>query len=190
MEKTIAWLLSDPNLEKGPYHSRFVLSAGFSGGLQDGCPVGDLVLATEVVDEQGHCWPATWPRLQPSRDGGLRRGRILSCREPIGNTSHKRSLGSHFQALAVDMESAALARQCHSRGVSFGCLRVISDDVDTSLSAELVALLASGPITPVRAFKALLRSPRLASEFWRLARQTRYAARQLAAGLDILLDHV
>ena len=35
----------------------FLVAAGFAGALRDECSVGDVVLATEVVDARGRCWP-------------------------------------------------------------------------------------------------------------------------------------
>ena len=99
----------------------------------------------------------------------------------------KRSLGERFGAAAVDMESAALARLCHQRGVPFGCLRTISDDLDTPLSPHLGRLLRRGRVSPWRLALALARHPLMAGELWRLAGATRHAARQLSTALGALL---
>src|SRR5437870_4664894 len=55
------WLLSKPVLGNVPYEPRLVLSAGFAGSLQKEWHVGDVILATEVVDLDNKHWPATWP---------------------------------------------------------------------------------------------------------------------------------
>src|SRR5207244_944886 len=57
----VDWLLGTPVLGNLPYRPRVVLSAGYSGALQDGYRVGDVVLATEVADLDGNRWPVTWP---------------------------------------------------------------------------------------------------------------------------------
>src|SRR5262249_55544315 len=54
-QNALDWLLAGPLLENVPYRPRLVLSAGFSGALQEAYQIGDLILATEVVDEAGHC---------------------------------------------------------------------------------------------------------------------------------------
>src|SRR5437773_2571192 len=50
MERALDWLLSGPILENVPYKPKLILSAGFSGALQEQYQVGDIILATEVAD--------------------------------------------------------------------------------------------------------------------------------------------
>jgi hypothetical protein len=85
------------------------------------------------------------------------------------------------------MESAVVARRCAAAGLPFGCLRVISDDVQTSLSPKLLGLLAGGRVSVRRLLAALLGSPGMVAELWRLARDTRFAAGRLAVALGELL---
>jgi adenosylhomocysteine nucleosidase len=105
----------------------------------------------------------------------------------IGAPHEKRELARIHEVAAVDMESATVARYCERHKVPFGCLRAISDDVDTALSPELVSLLAGGQVSLPRVFKALARRPALLAELWRLARHTRLASEQLAQALVALL---
>jgi nucleoside phosphorylase len=189
MEQVLTWLLDQALLDGVRYRPCLVLSAGFSGSLHVDLQVGDLVLATEVVDREGHRWTAPWPgELPPGRwRSPLHRGRLLSVPAITSDPEAKRTLGQQHQAVAVDMETATVARLCQGRGVPFGCVRAISDDVHTALSPSLVSLLEGGRVVPLRVARELLRSPRLAGELWRLERQTRLAARRLAAALDDLL---
>jgi adenosylhomocysteine nucleosidase len=172
-----------------PYRPRFVLSAGFSGALRPELHVGDLVLAEEVVDEQGGRWPVPWPAgpVQFSQEVIPRRGRIVTTPILLGDPEQKRRLGEQHDALAVDMETACVARWCQQRQVPFGCLRVISDDWQTPLSPHLVDLLRDGRVSPLRLLVAIVRRPRLIGELWRLAGHTRSAAHRLALGITDLL---
>jgi adenosylhomocysteine nucleosidase len=183
------WLLDRPQLGNVPYRPRVVLSAGFAGALQPGLLVGDLVLATEVVDETGRVWPSTWPvgPLPGRWDPPLRRGRVLTTARIIGDPTQKRALGQKHEALAVDLESATVAERCSRAGVPFGCVRVVSDAVDTALSPRLVALMDGGGVSAWRVVTGVLRSPGLTGELWRLAGHTRYAADQLGKALGELL---
>src|SRR6516165_1003223 len=188
METAIQWLLKAPLFGNVPLRPKLVLLAGFSGALRPGQRVGDLVLATEVADQDGNVWPATWPgELAAPEWKTLARGRILTVPALIAEPAMKRSLGERFGAAAVDMESAALARLCHQRGVPFGCLRAISDDLDTPLSPHLGRLLRRGRVSPWRLALALARHPLMAGELWRLAGATRHAARELSKALGALL---
>jgi len=85
------------------------------------------------------------------------------------------------------MESATFARLCTKRGIPFGCLRAISDDLDTALSPALVSLLTGGRVSWWRALRALLRRPSLFKEFLRLGRDTRLASAQLGKAVGELL---
>ncbi len=188
-QKAIHWLLSDPLIGNVPYRPGLVVSAGFSGALQPDQRVGDLVLATDIIDAQGNVWPASWPHKLPAGDQPLPLvcGRLLCLPTLLGDPAKKRRLGQKHQALAVDMESGVLARACQQKGVPFGALRVISDDLDMPLSPALVDVLKTGRVSPLRLIAAVVRSPRLIGELWRLSGQTRDAARQLARGLDEML---
>jgi adenosylhomocysteine nucleosidase len=189
VEAALTWALSSPLFGRVPYRPKLVLSAGFSGALRPGLRVGDLVLATEVLDLEGNRWPATWPGELPPGEWRppLTRGRLLTVPGPAATPGAKRALGERLDALAADMESAAVARLCQKYEVPFGCLRVISDDWDTPLSPQLVGVLKRGRVAPLRLAAALARHPTLVRELWRLARHTRAAARQLAVGLGELL---
>ena len=189
METALQWLLAKPLFGNVPLQPKLVLSAGFSGALRAGQRVGDLVLATEVVDHHGTSWATTWPGALPSGNWrpSMERGRILTMPALIADPAMKKSLGERFDALAVDMESATLARLCHKHNLPFGCLRAISDDLDTPLSPHLVSLMRRGRVSPGRLALALLRHPFLAGELWGLAGATRTATRQLGLALGELL---
>jgi len=188
-EAALNWLLGAPLLGNLPYRPKMVLSAGFSGALQEGLHVGDLVLATEVVDTEGNSWPTTWPGELPPGEWRppLRRGRLLTAPHLVGSAEEKKALGRQHEAAAVDMETAVIARCCRQRGMPFGCLRAISDDATTSLSPRLTSLLRAGRVSPLRLLAALARSPRILPEFFRLARQTRLAGEQLGKALGEVL---
>jgi hypothetical protein len=182
-------LLGDPLFGKVPYRSKLVLSAGFSGALQANMRVGDLVLATEVMDGEGNVWPATWPGELPGGEWRppLTRGRLLSVPGLVGDPEKKRRLGQQSDALAVDMETAVWARACRKKDVPFGALRAISDDLSMSLSPRLVNVIQGGRVSPLRLAGAVLRRPGLVRELHRLSSQTKQAARQLALGLGEVL---
>jgi adenosylhomocysteine nucleosidase len=187
--QALDWLFSKPKLDQVPYEPKLLLFAGFAGSLVNDLHVGDLVLATDIVDLDGNRWPATWPgERQPGTwQPSLRRGILLSSPYLVGEPKKKRNLGQAHGALAVDMESAAFARICGQHGIPFGCLRAISDDMDTPLSPVLVKLLAGGRIAWRHVLAALLRRPALLGEFMRLSRDTRAASDQLGKAIGGLL---
>jgi nucleoside phosphorylase len=184
-EQALVWLLGQPVIEDERLQPRFVLSAGFCGALQENCHVGEVLLATEAADLEGRGWPVTWPG--PALDRPLLRGRVLTVPRLVTTSADKRTLGRDHNAVAVDMETATVARLCTQHNVPFGCVRAVSDDVHTSLSPRLVSLLAGGRVSGWRLLAALALSPRLMGELCRLARQTRLAGARLAEVLEQLL---
>ncbi|HVS34021.1 MAG TPA: hypothetical protein VMS17_00465 [Gemmataceae bacterium] len=151
-----------------------------------GLCVGDLILADSVCDvETGF---ATDVPTVPCAAAQWRRGRLLTVASLVGRPEEKGRLAERSGAVAVDMESAVVARMCHAAGVPFACLRVISDDVDTPLSKALLDLVGAGRVRVGRLAGAVLRRPGLIAELIRLASHTRTAARRLAEGLEEFLN--
>lgn len=178
MEQALAWLLNQPNLPK------LVISAGFSGALRDGLKIADVIVATNVVHEDGGCWSASWPGTIAH---SFQCGKLLTVSRTIAEPTEKLALGQKHDAVAVDMETAIVARMCSERNVPFGCVRAISDDVHIPLSADIDHVIVNGEISLRRLAGRLLRRPWLAAELWRLAKHTRLAADRLALALSQLL---
>jgi adenosylhomocysteine nucleosidase len=170
-DRALAWL---------PYRPSVILSAGYCGALQDHLHVGDIVFAQEVIDPSGGRWPVTWPT--PAQGG-----RLLNSPTLAATPEQKRRLGRDHDAAAVDMETAHLARWCAERDIPFASVRAVSDDVHTSLSPRLVALLSGGRVSPLRVLASVARQPTLIGELWRLAHHTRRASARLAVALRDLL---
>jgi Phosphorylase superfamily len=186
-ELALRWLLNRPMVGDFTYRPPVVISAGFAGSLQDDLQVGDLILATEVTDGQGHIWSVPWPGPLPAGNLLLRRGRLLTMNRLIATPNEKRALGRQHEAMAVDMESATVAEFCRRKEVPFGCLRAISDPVDVSLSPKLIALLCRERISWLRLLAALIGSPGLCGQLWRLHKATRLAGERLGQALRELL---
>ena len=189
VERVLDWLFKAPQLGIVPYRPQVVISAGFAGALDEQRRVGDIVLATEVTDPEKNHWPTTWPEELPAGEWRppLHRGRLLSSAQMICTVEDKRALGQQHDAVAVDMESAIVARLCSQRRVPFACVRTISDDVNTPLSPRLTSLLRAGRVDPFRLTASVMLAPRLIAELWRLARQTTRAGEQLGKALGELL---
>lgn len=116
--------------------------AGGTGATANPAKVLDVVLASEVAYHDVWCGPGTEPGTAANcparfpcplsddirlalgaREGLLASGDIfVDRREDLD-----RILSLYPDALAVDMESAAIAHACHLRKIPFVCLRVISD---------------------------------------------------------------
>src|SRR5262245_48068489 len=143
--RALAWL-AEEHLRGRPVA---VVAAGFAGGLRPQRRVGGVVSAREVGDEQGRAWPT-----------GLFAGadaRVLTVGRLVGEPAEKRRLGQAFDADVADMESAALAEDCARRGLPFGCVRAVSDDVDTTLSPRLLGLVEGAGVSATAVLTGVLR---------------------------------
>lgn len=186
----LEWLLSNPHIRGRICTPTFLLVAGFAGALSAELQAGDMVLADAVADTEGNLWPTTWPCPSASQFDRLplRRGTILTTPYLVCDPKDKQRLGDEYRAMAVDMESATVARVCTLRGVPFRILRAVSDDVRTPVSPNLAAVLATGRVAWVRLVGALLRRPALMKEMVALGQTTQLAARNLAQALKTLLN--
>lgn len=184
METALRWCLSGPRIGDLPYRPILIFLVGFSGALYPGQRVGDLVLATEVIDKQGNRWTTCHTALLPGREITL--APVLTVTELVGDPGEKQRLRQQHDAVALDMESAVAARLCHEGNVPFACLRAISDDCKTALSPHLVELLRRGRVSMPRLGATVLRHPLLIPELMGLAANTRKAAKQLLAAHSLL----
>jgi adenosylhomocysteine nucleosidase len=185
VDSALDWLSTLP----GP---RFLVYAGFAGALDPSLQVGDVLVADAVIDTRSRTWPTSWrPRDAVSLVAAplaIRCGRLLTATQLVASPEQKQTLAALHKALAVDMEAAYIAARCTERAIPFGCVRSISDRADTSLSPSLVGILGGGRVRPGRLFATIAGQPRVVAELWRLGRDTRHAARQLAMALAWLLQ--
>lgn len=121
-----------------------VINTGVAGGADKMVNVMDIVVGRQVAYHDVWCGPeSTWGAVQglplyydgdadllallPMRDE-IKVGLICSGDQFIDSIEKVNEIKSHFpQALAVDMESGAIAQVCHVRHVNFLNMRVISD---------------------------------------------------------------
>ena len=87
----------------------WVLSIGFSGALQSGMRVGDIVVATSICDLHGQELTND-VHFPEDPENGLYVGRILNADEIVRTVEEKQKLAAEYDALAVDLESLAVAQ--------------------------------------------------------------------------------
>jgi adenosylhomocysteine nucleosidase len=168
--------------------ARRFLACGCAGALGADVGVGDLVVADALtlVDAGG----ATTERFEADAEWlvplGARLGGLVTSPVVLATRVTKAAAG-RGGALAVDMESAAVARVARVRGIPFSALRVIVDAVDDELpfGPDLVDG-ASGEVHAGRALATIGPRPWLWRLAARLARQTRLAEQRLALAVASL----
>lgn len=109
-----------------------LMSWGCAAALAHHLRPGHLVLPEVVLDEEGHghAVDLDWRRrLSTSLPSGLlsHGGHLVESARVVGTRAAKASLYASTGAIAVDMESAAIARVARDRCVPFLAVRAIAD---------------------------------------------------------------
>ena len=123
-----------------------LLSFGVCGGLQDDVRVGDVVLASHVVTQDGTsiASDADWlKRLQAGTRAlpFVRTGVLVGSDVLVPGIEDKRMLGAKWRALCVDMESHIAARAAEKQGVPFMAIRAVVDEVATEIPSTLYNII-------------------------------------------------
>jgi adenosylhomocysteine nucleosidase len=163
---------------------RALVSAGFCGALSPELRVGDLVAPDEVRDEATGERFAPDPEMLAAAPGA--RGTLVSARR-LARTPADRA---RLDGLAVDLESAALARASLAAGVPFLALRAVTDEAGHRLPDFDRLMDAAGRLTPGAGLLYFLRHPRELAALARLGRAARIAGRALRAGLEQTLGRL
>jgi nucleoside phosphorylase len=175
-----------------------LVSFGVAGGLAPGLRSGTLICPSCVLDERSHdyqpdpAWRASIiRRLATTQLPRADEGTLLSLPIPLLSVEEKGAMRERHQALAVDMESAAIAAVAGEYRIPFVVLRAIVDERDDNLPLELQAGIdAWGRPRLARLLVILLRHPHLLAELPGLVARMGKATRSLrlaadAAGLEL-----
>lgn len=158
------------------FQPQAVVSTGVAGGASVGLNVTEVVVATEACYHDVYCGeemafgqvmgsPARFACDKALVDKAL----SLGCATPVhpglivtgdwfvDSREKMRSIVERFpDAMAVDMESAAIAHVCEKRGVGFVSFRIISDvplkDEKAQQYFDFWARIADGSFAVTRAF--------------------------------------
>jgi adenosylhomocysteine nucleosidase len=116
-----------------------LVSWGLAGGLEASLAPGVVVIPRRVVAHDGGAFdaePALHARLVGLADElTIETGDLLTVRTPLESPEAKRAARDRHRAVAVDMESAAIARVAAEARLPFVALRVVFDAVADALPA-------------------------------------------------------
>lgn len=125
-----------------------IINVGVAGGIGKGVKINDIVVSTDCLehDFDGGEGQSIIPRMDTSvfaADASLLEaakgakiatdlhfGRIVSGDQFIDSKEKGQQLVADFDALATEMEGAAIAHTCHVNSVPFLIIRSISDAAD------------------------------------------------------------
>lgn len=163
---------------------RWVLCCGFSGALQKELRIGEIVMADSIADVHGQLLSVEFS-LGEAATPGLHVGRVLTADGIVRTVKEKQSLAHEHGALAVDMESLAVAQVCRELKVRFLAVRVISDDLSADLPPEVLSVLGGSGATRLgAALGAVWKRPGSVKDMWKLRESASMAAESLAVFLD------
>lgn len=165
-----------------------ILSVGFAGGLEPSLRVGDMVLGEPVLEPtvSGHWWPAVGLATQAAIAARrahvvLHAGPVLSVSRVETTPAAKAAVAFGSPAVAIDMESARVARAAAELAVPFLAVRVISDAAGDRLPDEPWRLLTPDDAPLRHAIGYVLRRPRSLPTLIRTGLRARRASAVLTA---------
>jgi adenosylhomocysteine nucleosidase len=149
---------------------------GVSGGLDPALAAGDLVLASAVVDccseeKADHLNLDAEDGQQLLLSGGIRVhfGPVVTVNKPVFQLLQKKALFTEHNALAVDMESAAVARVAAEKAISCTVLRAICDSAHQAIPSDALAIIdQTGRLRWVGLLLVLARRPGLLFDLLRM----------------------
>ncbi|MBI2067517.1 MAG: hypothetical protein HYT77_05865 [Deltaproteobacteria bacterium] len=147
----------------GLFQPSLLFSVGYAGGVQQGLQSGDLILPTEIRSEAGDRFPLDQvgvkeiSQIIEKEKITSHRGPLLTVFDPLTTKEQKKRAGESG-AIAVDMETAAIASICHKVNVPFASLRIVFDPVEMELPID-----AKGKLT----WKVILKIPQMAKAHWK-----------------------
>jgi adenosylhomocysteine nucleosidase len=155
---------------------KWVVVVGIAGGIGNQIPIGTLVLPHLVVDGAD----GSVHRPTPLRVG-TPYGKLWTTDEVILDAARHADLRAEG-VLALDMETAAVAKVCDERGVPWSVVRAISDRAsDGTIDAEIFGLTHPDGRANIPAVgRYLLRHPDALPRLNRLAKGSKLAAKRAA----------
>jgi adenosylhomocysteine nucleosidase len=163
-----------------------LMSFGLAGGLDPELAAGSVVFPNEVISSDGARFPtsAEWrERLTAAMltQRPVAGGRLLTSARAIDTVADKAVAFRKTGAVAVDMESLAVAQLAAAHHLPFMVTRVIVDTAADVLPRAVVAASLGGQVRIWRLIGGLALAPGELAALIRLASRYRAATRSLTA---------
>lgn len=163
-----------------------LISFGLAGGLDPALPCGTVIIP-RMIHENGRTFICD-PRLI-ERLGGATHQMMAAGETIIGSTAEKSALFAATGAVAVDLESGAVARIAALHHLPFAVLRAVADPAWRALpEAAVLGLDPSGRIALGRIMLSLSRKPSQLPGLLALGRDARAAKASLARRVRMLAE--
>ena len=163
------------------YQPECIINTGVAGTLTDQLSVGDVAVSTGVVQHDMDTTPIGDPlglisginKVVLPADEALAK-RLTACASALGiktlpgiiasgdqfvaSAARKAFIVGHFDAIACEMEGAAVGQACYVNGVPFCVLRAISDSADGSSHMDYPAFASLAAEQSVKLLLAFLKA--------------------------------
>lgn len=161
-----------------------LVSWGMAGGLDPHLQAGSICVPSAVLSRDGARFPTAerWRNALMAAIGArcpVVGGELLTSVVAIGDVAGKAAAFRETGALAVDMESLAVAQVAVACEVPFVAVRVIVDTAGDALPPAVMAASRDGPVRISRLVLGVARSPLQFAAVLRLAHRYRTATRAL-----------
>ncbi len=161
-----------------------LMTFGMAGGLDPGLKAGSIVLPAELIAPSGARFITcrSWREriaAAVSSSRAVSEGNLLTSALAIDSVAAKAAAYQRSGAVAVDMESAAVAEVAASARLPFIAVRVIVDTAADVLPRAVVAASRAGRVRTVRLLTGLLLAPGQIKPLIRLSQRYRTAIRSL-----------
>lgn len=134
------------------FHPRLLINSGVAGGIGENVQIGDVVIATAVVQHDMDTSPLGDPvglisglnlieipaeerasqiladHAQKIYQGGVFRGIIATGDQFMADRSKIAAIAEQFHAMACEMEGGSIGQVCYMNKTPFTVLRAISDN--------------------------------------------------------------
>lgn len=174
------------------YHRpRWVISAGFAGGLAPQLRSGDLLMADHVMSRGGQRLSLGMKPPSPL-PAGMHVGSLLTVDHVLASPKQKSEAFAETGALACDMETYAVAEVCAKMKTHLISVRIITDSASDELPPEVSRLLGQPTLAGKlgAAAAAVLKRPSTASDLWKLRSDATERGAQLAKFILTLLPQL
>jgi adenosylhomocysteine nucleosidase len=168
--------------------ARALISWGVAGGLDPGLAAGTLVLPREIIspDNVSFATATDWRehvRSAIEAQYPVCTGSLLTCSAPLGSVAAKARAFRETAAVAVDMESSAVAEVAAAQRLPFLAVRAIVDGAADEIpgAALMAATAGTATLRIGRLLATLARAPGELPALIRLAGRYRRARRALSA---------
>jgi adenosylhomocysteine nucleosidase len=177
--------------------AELVIGTGVAGALSSGLKPGDLVLSDRTLTI--HTDGQVAEQMTAIGDAHIRAvgralaiagiaystGAILTSHRVLATGPEKRRAKQSTGAIAVDMETAAIAAEAAARGIPFVAIRAVLDEVDDEIVGAAMAD-EDGNVRPLVATSYLIRNPATMLKLPRMIRNLSRATTAIANALTAI----